>query len=380
MLYVKEYPNTYSFMKRLCAAAAVLALMMTMACKKTGPGTISTTTNANLTVVFQDSTYQLSGVAISSTGRLFTSYPLWSTTYLYGLAEVTSGKTVYPSQDWNSFTLGDSATSKFVNVNGLYADSKNNLWVVDAASPYQMGVYANSQKLVEISLATNTVVRTYPLVGATDDASYLNKVVVDGNENFAYISNSSEGGIVVVNLNTGDARQVLEGSSSVIADQTYILEINGAQVNKNGSPFYQNSTGLAITADNSYLYYKPLTDHNLYRIPTADLQDTTLDPNVLSARVENLGTYNTSDGLVLDASGNLYMGDIEQQAIVKLDPNLKLTTVVKDSRLIWPDSYAISSDGYLYISCSQINLEPDFNGGTSKRTTPYTIYRIKLPS
>lgn len=380
MLYVKEYTNTYSFMKRLCAATAVLALMMTMACKKTGPGTISTATNPNLTVVFQDSTYQLSGVAISNSGRLFTSYPLWSTTYLYGLAEVTSGKTAYPDQTTNSFVLGDSGMSKFVNVNGLYIDAANNLWVVDAASPYEMGVYENSQKLIEISLATNTVVRTYPLVGATDDASYLNKVVVDGNDNFAYISNSSEGGIVVVNLQTGAAHQVLEGSSSVIADQTYILEINGAQVNKNGSPFYQNSTGLAITADNSYLYYKPLTDHNLYRIPTSDLQDTTLDPNVLSARVENLGTYNTSDGMVLDASGNLYMGDIEQQAIVKLDPNLKLTTVVKDSRLIWPDSYAISSDGYLYISCSQMNLEPDFNGGTSKRTTPYTIYRIKLPS
>lgn len=366
-------------MKRLCAATAVLALMMTMACKKTTPGT-GETTSTQLQVVFQDSTYQLSGVAISNTGRLFTSYPLWSTTYLYALAEVTSGKTAYPDQTMNSFILGDSGMAKFVNANGLYIDAANNLWVVDAASPYQLGVYENSQKLVEISLATNTVVRTIPLVGVTDDASYLNKVVVDGNDNFAYISNSSEGGIIVVNLSTGQARQVLEGSSSVIADQTYILEINGAQVNKNGSPFYQNSTGLAITADNSYLYYKPLTDHNLYRIPTSDLQDTTLDPNVLSSRVENLGTYNTTDGMVLDASGNLYMGDIEQQAIVKLDPNLKMTTIVKDSRLIWPDSYSISSDGYLYISCSQINLEPDFNGGTSKRTTPYTIYRIKLPS
>jgi hypothetical protein len=74
------------------------------------------------------------------------------------------------------------------------------------------------------------------------------------------------------------------------------------------------------------------------------------------------------------------MGDIEQKSIVRLDKNLKLTTIVKDDRLIWPDSYAISSDGYLYISCSQMNLEPDFNGGASKRTTPYTIYRIKLPS
>lgn len=367
-------------MNRLFAAVAVLCLM-TIACKKTTPGTGSTTTSGTLEVVFQDSTYQLSGVAISKEGRLFVSYPLWSTTYAGALYEVVNGaKNPYPSAQWNAWVQGDSGTSQFVDVQSITIDGNDNLWVVDAASPYQNGVYQNSQKLVEISLATNSVVRTYPLVGVTDDASYLNKVVVDVTNNIAYLTNSSEGGIVVVNLSTGDAHQVLEGSSSVIADQTYILEINGAQVNKNGSPFYQNSTGIALMPDNSYVYYKPLTDHNLYRIPATNLQDTTLDPNVLSARVENLGTYTTTDGMIMDASGNLYLGDIEAQRIIMLDQNLKETTIVTDSRLIWPDSYSISTDGYLYISCSQVNLEADFNGGTSKRTTPYTVYRIKLPS
>ena len=378
MLYVKEYLNTYAFMKRLCAAAALLS-MMTMACKKTTPGNGATSTSTALQVVFQDSTYQLTGVAISKDGRLFTSYPLWSATYLDAVAEITNGKTAYPGQTMNSWVRGDSGMSKFVDVQSVYVDANDNLWVVDAGSPFEDGVYQNSQKLIEISLSSNTVLRTYPLVGATDDASYLNNVQVDVSNNKAYLTNSSEGGIVVVDLATGSTRQVLEGSSSVIADQTYILTIDGTQINLSGSPFYQNSTGIALAPDNSYLYYKPLTDHNLHRIPTQDLLDTTLDANVLSARVENLGTYVATSGMVFDQSGNLYMGDIEQHRIIKLDKNLKLTQVVADSRLIWPDSYAISSDGYLYISCSQRNLEPDFNGGTSKRTTPYAIYKIKLP-
>ena len=46
--------------------------------------------------------------------------------------------------------------------------------------------------------------------------------------------------------------------------------------------------------------------------------------------------------------------------------------------LIWPDSYAIA-DGYLYITCSQINKQPDYNNGVNKRTSPYTVYRMKLP-
>ncbi|HVS97773.1 MAG TPA: L-dopachrome tautomerase-related protein [Puia sp.] len=366
-------------MNRLCAFAMILTLMTT-ACKKTPGGPINST-NPSLQVVFQDSTYQLTGVAVSKDGRLFTSYPLWSNTYKNAVAEITHGSPgiPYPDASMNSWHEGDSGMNKWVCVQAVYVDANNNLWVVDPGSPFQKGVYFNTQKLVEINLGSNTVMRTYPLYGATDDQSYINDVRVDVTNNVAYLSNSSEGGIVVVDLNTGNARQVLQGNASVIADQTYILTIDGQQINKGDAPFYVNSDGIALTPDNSYLYYKPLSDHNLYRIPTADLRDSTLDPNVLGARVEQLGTYTTTDGMIFDQAGNLYMGDIEQHRIIKLDKNLKLTTVVQDSRLLWPDSYAISTDGYLYISCSQINLGPDFNNGASKRTSPYTIYRIKLP-
>lgn len=367
-------------MKSLCLPVAIL-FTLSVACKKANPGS-GNTTSAALQLVYQDSTYQLTGVAISHDGRLFTCYPRWSTTYKNAVAEITHGnpETPYPNQYMNSWNPGDSGMTKWVCAQSLSVDGNNNLWVVDPASPYQLGVYQNSQKLVEISLASNSVLHTYPLANVSDDQSYLSDVAVDNADNVAYITNSSEGGILVVNLNTGWSRQVLQGSSSVIADETYILTIDGQQINRFGAPYYANSYALALTPDNSYLYFKSLSDHNLYRIPASDLRDTTLSPTVLSARAENLGTYVSTNGMIFDQAGNLYMGDIEQHRIVKLDKSGKLTTVVQDSRLIWPDSYAISTDGYLYISCSQINLGADFNNGTSKRTTPYTIYRIKLPS
>ncbi|HXB90653.1 MAG TPA: L-dopachrome tautomerase-related protein [Puia sp.] len=370
-------------MKRLCVAA--IALLTMIACKKSkelgasGNGTLPSTA---LELVFSDNTYQLTGVAISKEGRLFTNYPLWSSTYKNAVVEIQSGTnntTPYPNQTMNSWASGDDGLTNWVSVQAVYVDGNNNLWVVDPASPLQKGVYQNSQKLVEINLATNSVTRTYPLTGVTDDQSYINDVRVDVSSNIAYLTNSSEGGIIIVDLNSGNARQVLQGNYSVIADQTYILSIDGQQVNKNGSPFYGNSDGLALSPDNSYLYYKPLTDHFLYRIPTASLLDSTLSPNVLAARVENLGTYTTTDGMIFDKAGNLYLGDLENHSIIKIDPSLKMTTLLHDDRLIWPDSYSISSDGYLYLSTSQINKEPDFNGGQSKRTTPYAIYRIKLP-
>src|SRR6202012_4404074 len=128
-------------MNRLCAAVAVLSLM-TMACKKSTPGTGGTTTSASLEVVFQDSTYQLSGVAISKEGRLFVSYPLWSTTYQNALVEIVNGaKNPYPSQAWNSWVQGNSGTNQFVDVQSITIDANDNLWVVDAASPDELGIF-----------------------------------------------------------------------------------------------------------------------------------------------------------------------------------------------------------------------------------------------
>src|SRR5579871_2457594 len=243
-------------MKRLCLAMAILCTL-SIACKKTNPGAGSGTTSKALEVVYQDSTYQLTGVAISHDGRLFTCYPRWSTTYKNAVAEVTHGNpgTPYPNQFMNSWNPGDSGLSKWVCAQSLSIDAGNNLWVVDPASPYEEGVYQNSQKLVEISLSSNSVMHTYPLAGVTDEQSYLRNVAVDNTNNVAYITNSSEGGIVVVNLNTGWTRQVLQGSNSVISDQSYILTIDGQQINKFGAPYYANSDGLALTPDNSYLYY-----------------------------------------------------------------------------------------------------------------------------
>jgi sugar lactone lactonase YvrE len=362
---------------------AILLLWLTSAaCKKTVLKQTLTPQlpSSALELVFSDNTYQLTGVAISKEGRLFTNYPLWSDAYKYAVVEIHgNGTTPYPNAAMNSWAEGESGADKWVTVQAVYIDANNTLWVVDPASPKQNGVYQSSQKLVSIDLSSNTVKRTYSLAGVTDNQSYINDVRVDANGGFAYLTNSSEGGIVIVNLNTGVSRQVLQGNFSVIADQSYILKIDGQQVNKSGAPFTANSDGLALSPDGSYLYYKPLSDPELYRVETASLLDTTLPATVLAARVEDLGTYTTTDGMIFDAQGNLYMGDLEQHRIVKIDPNLKMSVLIQDDRLIWPDSYTISTDGYLYMSTSQINKEPDFNGGADKRTTPYAIYRVKLP-
>jgi len=335
---------------------------------------------SRLIPVFTEKTYQLTGVAVSKSGRVFTNYPLWSDTYKYALVEATNSNAVKPFPDFehNSWKPGKNGLDHWVCVQAVVVDDQDNLWVVDPASPKQKGVYQESQKLVKINLSTNKVVRTYPLKGATDNQSYANDVRIDTKNQIAYLTNSSSGGIIVVDLKSGKVRQVLGGDPSTISDPAYVLTIDGKVVRKNGALLKFNSDGLALNPDASYLYYKPLTDDKLYRIKTAFLRDPSLTALQLSSKVEKLGSFCTTDGMACDKAGNLYLGDLEKHRIVKISPALKMTEVVRDARLVWPDSYSVSADGYLYVSCSQIDKQPDANGGVSKRTTPYMIYKIKI--
>jgi sugar lactone lactonase YvrE len=68
---------------------------------------------------------------------------------------------------------------------------------------------------------------------------------------------------------------------------------------------------------------------------------------------------------------------VEHRAVVLFDPKeKKVEPVVSDDRLSWPDSLAWAPDGSLYVTASQIQNMPRFNGGKDMRTTPYYLYKI----
>jgi hypothetical protein len=127
-----------------------------------------------LETVYTDSTYQLTGIAVSKTGRLFTNYPRWSPTYHYGVVEIKNGRPFpYPDSAYNSWTPQDSGLKKWICAMAVTIDDQDNLWVVDPASPQLAGVIKNGQKLVRINLHKDSVEQTYSLVGTTDNSSYV---------------------------------------------------------------------------------------------------------------------------------------------------------------------------------------------------------------
>jgi sugar lactone lactonase YvrE len=285
----------------------------------------------------------------------------------------------YPNLFANSWHNGEEGLSKWVCVQAVYIDDNDYLWVVDPASPYMKGVYQHSYKLVKFNLGTNSPEKIYRFNYVADENSYVNDVRVDTHLNYAYLTNSNEGGIFVVDLETGKIRQVLQGNASVIADPRYQFTIDGKVLKQDGAPVKINSDGIALTPDGAYLYYKPLTDDKLYRIQTKYLRDEKLSAAELGAKVEYLGRFTTTDGMIFDKQGNLYLGDLENYRIMKITPDLTMHELVKSNLLIWPDSYAIAN-GYLYVSCSQLQKQPKYNTASPQwpPATPFTIYKIKL--
>lgn len=326
------------------------------------------------------------GVSVSSDNRLFASFPSRPTDYEYGLVEIIDGKAkVYPDAAWNK-TSGEES-KRFVSVQDLYVDAEDNLWVLDS-KPSGGSIFGKSAdqkpegyfKLLKINLKTNKVERVYNFDDLDKVNSGLNDVRVDTSKNLAYFSDPGQSAIVVLDLTTGKTRTLLQKHPSTQADPDLVLSYEGREMrNKEGTPFRSNINGIALTKDNQYFYFKPINKLNLYRIETRYLADTSLSDKVLGDKVEDLGETVVTHGLVADKKGNIYLTSSLDYSIKYFSPDGKLHTLVQDSRLIWPDSLGIGSDGYLYFSCAQLQRDPQWSGGEDRTSYPYTLFKVKLP-
>src|SRR5688500_7164229 len=81
---------------------------------------------------------QVTGVAVSKSGRVFVNFPNWSDDHTISVAEIVGGKPKpFPNEQLNQ---PGPVTSHFVCVQSVYVDDTDNLWILDPASPKMQGV------------------------------------------------------------------------------------------------------------------------------------------------------------------------------------------------------------------------------------------------
>lgn len=329
--------------------------------------------------------YRAIGVSVSSDNRLFVAFPKQNKNYQYGLTEIVNGERVpYPNKEWNK--EGDEK-DHFVSVQDLYVDAKDNIWVLDSKPSSSGSIFGddgkatNGQfKLLKINTKTNKVERVYTFDDLDKKVSGLNDIRVDVKHNVAYLSDPGQAAIVILNLETGKTRKVLDKSVYTLADPSIVLSYEGVDMrDENGKPFTSNVNGIALTHDFKYFYFKPINQHHLYRIETKYLIDESLTNQDLEKKVEDVGNVGITHGLIADKKGNIFLTTSLDYTIKYITPKGKLKTLVQDSRLLWPDSLGIGTDGYLYFSCAQLQRDAKWNNGVSKEELPFKIFKIKLP-
>jgi len=86
-----------------------------------------------------------------------------------------------------------------------------------------------------------------------------------------------------------------------------------------------------------------------------------------------------ADGLDCDREGRVYFTDLTNDAIQRYIPaERRYETIVHDERLVWPDAVSLGPDRILYVTVSQLNRAPIFNGGTDLRDRGQTRRHMKM--
>jgi sugar lactone lactonase YvrE len=333
---------------------------------------------------FEDD-FRLVGIGVSHKGRVFATAPASRMRSRYSMVEVnpkTGAITPYPDAAWNNFNEQGDGKSQWISVQALWVDKNDHLWALDSSLP-KLDQQRLPPKLVEFDLATNKVMRQYDFDSVVSPKDSLNDLRIDTINDCAYLTNiGSKGSLVVLDLKTGKARQVLADDRSTFADPKQHLMI-GKEValRPDGSEVAIHADGIALSPDGQWLYYRPLTDHNYWRVPTAALRDENLSEADLAKKVEYLGSSALTGGLIMDSQKTLYGGDLEHSTVVAIrrtpSHTLDAKVFVRDpGKLSWADGFAISG-GYLYIADSHL-WEVAFKNDLP-RSGPFTIFKVKLP-
>ena len=321
------------------------------------------------------STPKWTGIAVSNSGRMFVNFPRWST-IPFSVAEIVDSQLVsYPDIEWNTWGTSTPPENHFVCVQSVYIDKENFLWILDPAS-LDGSVVEGGAKLLKVDLETDSIIQIiYFDESIAPDESYLNDVRVDTEENYAYITESGLGAIIVVDLLSGQSRRLLDDHYSTKAEFSTLF-INGQTVY-----FVIHADGLALSNDRNYLYYKALTGNSLYRIETDVLRDTTLTNIQIENAVEFVIDAMPCDAIEFDAENILYFTAIQDNAVYYLTSNLEFEIAVVDDRLKWPDSFSITPSDEIYVTTSRIYFPPGTHGlfKITKSTTGIGFKDTEIP-
>jgi sugar lactone lactonase YvrE len=210
------------------------------------------------------------------------------------------------------------------------------------------------------------------------DNSFLNDLAVDLSHNVIYIADTATPGnaaLIVLDLDTGQARRLLEGSKYTRPEDIHMV-IDGNTVTKEGKPVRIGINPITVDASNTWLYFAPMSARSMYRVRTTDLLDKTLDGTQLAARVERYGDKPISDGSTVDSQGNVYITSVTENGIGVVAADGSYRKLYQSDEISWPDGFAVGADNKIYFTTNELHRSPVFNEGIDATTGKFRIMQF----
>jgi sugar lactone lactonase YvrE len=312
----------------------------------------------------------IGNVAVNREGRIFFTVHPESRPPGNKLLEWVAGAAVpYPN--------GTVQPHLFDTVLGLVVDERDWLWTIDHGN-HGLG----TARLLAFDLLSGNIVHDYEFRPETAPAgSLLQDLRVTRDGETVFIADASvwrkKPAIIVYDVAKRSARRVLESHSSVSA-QDYIVRtrIRDMSFLLGLVKFKVGVDGIALDTDDEWLYYAAISHSGLFRVRVRDLTDETLPASELETRVEKYSDKPLSDGIVAAPNGNIIVTDVEHGAVIAVDENSRLQTLVRSPRIRWADGLAFGPDGWLYLADSAL---PEIVLKTRNHISdrgPYFIFRF----
>jgi len=325
---------------------------------------------------------QITGVAVTDTGRVIVNSPRWHPNHNVSVMELRAGAPRrYPNPFTNAWTpLAGDPKRQWVCVQSVHVDDTNRLWVLDPGAPNLGDLVEGAAKLVEIDPTTDTIVRTFLFdTRLAPEGSYLNDVRIDTRDDFAFITDSGLGAIVVVDLESGRASRLLADHPSTKAEEGFSATIQGVAwdmpVHADGIALIEQPTSDTGGLHDGWVYWQALSGRTLYRAPMSLLKANPPNATRIAAAVENVGQTVMTDGMASDDFGNIYFSALEEDAVMYRTPEGRLRTLIRDERIAWPDSFAWGPEGDLYFTTSRIHQSRWF--GNDENRGPFEVLRVE---
>ncbi len=271
----------------------------------------------------------------------------------------------------------------FTAVTALAEDGAGGLWILDAGGegkpPRLTGWNTTDERRLRALRIPATAVRTN---------SWLCALAVD--RTHAYIADRSRAdwtgdshpALLVVSLQGGETRRLLEDHPALEPDAVPITvdrrPVAHRELDGTVERLRLGVSQLSLDPSGTWLYLAALNGGTVWRVRTADLLDTGLEPEELATRVASHAERPPGTALVAGDDGRVVVTDVEGHGLRVTGPSGQ-ALLVQDPRLQWPDGLARGPEDWIYVTVNQLNLHPALNRGEEESRPPYGVLRARIP-